>query len=492
MTTASLRRTASVRIPTGAPRNTQGVWKSLLEGAARTAEFESPTVIVLGKKDTGKSSLIRALQSIGTDKRTLSDAETFGESYGVSGLDYAYLDVRALDDADTSEDLAKCNLWILQDPQHAYLLEPVVQPCDLHHMFIFICLDLSEPWTVKSQLTEWLQFAADFVSSLMKELPFSEQETLRCRLTRYLHSYRAKITGISSDTNEASPMPSVNLGVPIMVCVGKSDAVVNLNTRQYPGRADVMLAHIRHLCLPYGAAICYFCTKDAAATRNTELIYRYCVHRFFDFNFSQPITLQPPDGVFIPAGCDTAEEIETFTKGTVASSLDVPLESLLPPSSVVTPAQTLPPKTYSDSVSVLPMNDFLSELLAKDPSLAQRSKPTTKGTVNGTEEESPAGSHPGSSHRISVEASGRKSTRASAYKPQRTVGHQIQEAAPDTARLSTVRRHGDGASTARGDTESLRQFFQTLLTKQPTAGSSTARHRSSVEGSSSQKTKPEN
>lgn len=40
---------------------------------------------------------------------------------------------------------------------------------------------LIQPWTMKSQLAEWLGFAADFVASLMEALPVEEQEALRQR-----------------------------------------------------------------------------------------------------------------------------------------------------------------------------------------------------------------------------------------------------------------------------------------------------------------------
>lgn len=144
MTAAAVRRIASVRVQQDLPVSTHGLWKSILEGAARTAEFKNSTILILGKKDAGKASLIRELQKVGAGNRKLTPMELYGENNSVAALDYAYLNVRAMDDADMSECLAKSDVWILQDARHKHLLTQLLSPTHLRHLVVLLCLDLTE------------------------------------------------------------------------------------------------------------------------------------------------------------------------------------------------------------------------------------------------------------------------------------------------------------------------------------------------------------
>lgn len=107
----------------------------------------------------------------------------FQEAHGVAGIDYAYMNVRSLDDAEVNESLSTTDMWILQQEQHSvgiethvervqayhcphvtnfstfnncnrnsipvvvcrqHLLSTLISPNDLRHLVVMICLDLSE------------------------------------------------------------------------------------------------------------------------------------------------------------------------------------------------------------------------------------------------------------------------------------------------------------------------------------------------------------
>lgn len=451
MPRTALKKIASVWVPTGPPEKSQGVWKSLLEGAARTAEFSKSTLLILGKKDAGKSNLIRAMQNIGGGNRKLNDMEVYGETYGVAGLDYAFMNVRAVDDADLSESLAKTDIWILQDAEHQHLLSALISPSHLRHLIVMICLDLSEPWTMKSQLRQWLEFASTFIEDLMKHLPVEEQDALRARLSRYINTYRSKVEGKAGDEIiEENTTLQVNLGIPFIVCVCKSDSASNLDTRSCPGRADLVMAHLRNMCLPYGAALIYTCTKSSLASRNLELIYRYFLHRIYDFKFVEPASFSHSDAIFVPSGWDQESEINEFAAKTVGEGLQTPLEALLPPP----PSSVTPHLTTSVDISL--MNDFLETLLQNDPSLLVKDTSTVKISRPVAPSQPPAG------QREAVGGAGGAAKKT---------GRSSAESSPETQHGSTARRHVD-APSAKGDTESLRAFFSNASYKTTSSSSS--------------------
>lgn len=257
---------------------------------------------------------------------------------------------------------------------------------------------------------------------------------------RYLSTYRK--TG-PEEKEEEYPL-RVNFGVPFVVSVCKSDSAFNLDTRNCPGRGDVVLAHLRALCLPYGAAICYCCAKDPLSFRNLDLLYRYCLHRVYDFKFDKPLTLQPPDSVFVPAGWDTEEEVEQFAKATVAGNLETPLVALLPQP----PAEEVGVSEEKETV-LSAMDTFLEGLLEKDADLLLK--------------EGAAPAAAGRAPVIEAAVAAREVAPASleTARARRLTARAAPEAAGGRPPL-TARRTQEQATE---ESESLRQFFAKLLAK---------------------------
>ena len=56
---------------------------------------------------------------------------------------------------------------------------------------------------------------------------------------------------------------------------------------------------VRKFCLQYGASLFYTSVKE---DKNCDLLYKYLVHKNYNFSFTTPALVVERDAVFIPAG----------------------------------------------------------------------------------------------------------------------------------------------------------------------------------------------
>ena len=121
---------------TNFPRIGNGVnlWQSILNDVAHRDELNDSHLIVLGDRGAGKRSLINALnKSCVKSKNKFIEVEKMGSQY--SGIDFEFLYVKDMNERDalqtmvTSDDnLARMNVWLVQDAEKADLLKLVVKP----------------------------------------------------------------------------------------------------------------------------------------------------------------------------------------------------------------------------------------------------------------------------------------------------------------------------------------------------------------------------
>ncbi|XP_070759731.1 cytoplasmic dynein 1 light intermediate chain 2 isoform X5 [Enoplosus armatus] len=107
-----------------------------------------------------------------------------------------------------------------------------------------------------------------------------------------------------------------NLGIPVLIVCTKCDAVSVLE-KEHDYREehfDFIQSHIRQFCLHYGAGLIYTSVKEE---KNMDLLYKYIVHKMYDFQFTTPALVVEKDAVFIPSGWDNEKKIgilhENFT-----------------------------------------------------------------------------------------------------------------------------------------------------------------------------------
>ncbi|KAF8822224.1 hypothetical protein IE077_000016 [Cardiosporidium cionae] len=359
----------------------EGIWHQMLAGSkSKSSLSEDGHILLFGTQDVGKSSLIRILQQFGSNE-VLSENELYANTHGVSAIDNAYINARPLDvteDLQTADIEKQANVWILQSPHYTSLLKNRLKPLFLEKMVILICLNLQHPWTMLSQLQEWLSVATDVINPLKEALPLEKQDQLNEKMEKYIQDYKKSLLeggGFSHGgfQEESISHPKVtpgetfqlsrNLGVPIIVTVCKSDIYKSLDSYKTPGLFDVILSYLRHTCLPYGAALIFSNLKSFDHQHNCLLLYRYLMHHLFGYEFLEQAVMDSQANYFLPSGWDTEEEIRTFVTKTVAEDFSKPYESIVSKPVSSTKAAT----SGEDALYVESVDKFLSRLSDTHP-----------------------------------------------------------------------------------------------------------------------------
>ena len=141
---------------------------------------------------------------------------------------------------------------------------------------------------------------------------------------------------LESGADEVDPVAegvlTRNLGLDLMVVVNKTDFMSDLE-KDYDYKDEhfdfiqqavsqnyflIILSEIfwayfnrnifqvRKFCLQYGASLFYTSVKE---DKNCDLLYKYLVHRIYNFPFKTPALVVEKDAVFIPAGWDNDKKI---------------------------------------------------------------------------------------------------------------------------------------------------------------------------------------
>eukprot|EP01114_Cavostelium_apophysatum_P024828 TRINITY_DN987_c0_g1_i4.p1 TRINITY_DN987_c0_g1~~TRINITY_DN987_c0_g1_i4.p1 ORF type:complete len:166 (-),score=26.82 TRINITY_DN987_c0_g1_i4:203-700(-) len=155
----------------------ENLWNKILSEASRSVNdrLESKTVLVLGEKNSGKSTLISRLQGL--------DASEVRK--GIA-LDYSFIDIHG---SETDEEtIARLNVWQLEgDVEHNHLLKFALNPSTFPNSLVIIALDFSQPWNLSESLHKWLGILQKHVSSVSIQMPPGEHQELKnSRILRIL------------------------------------------------------------------------------------------------------------------------------------------------------------------------------------------------------------------------------------------------------------------------------------------------------------------
>ncbi|XP_075877107.1 cytoplasmic dynein 1 light intermediate chain 2 isoform X2 [Nelusetta ayraudi] len=294
----------------------QNLWTSILSEVSTSSSSKLPTgknILVFGEDGSGKTSLMSKLQGADHNKKG-------------RGLEYLYLSVHDED----RDDLTRCNVWILDgDLYHKGLLKFAVSPQSLPNCLALFVVDMSRPWTIMESLQKWASVLRDHVDKL--KIAPEEMRELEQKMVKAFQEY-----GEPEDANPASPQrraPTAgedeavvlplsentlthNLGIPVLIVCTKCDAVSVLE-KEHDYREehfDFIQSHVRRFSLQYGAGLIYTSVKEE---KNLDLLYKYIVHKMYDFQFTTSALVVEKDAVFIPSGWDNEKKIailhENFT-----------------------------------------------------------------------------------------------------------------------------------------------------------------------------------
>ena len=205
-------------------------------------------LIILGDRDTGRRSLVNSLLEVaGLAGWEAWEANLLAESYGVGMVDFAYFKVVS---PDGEQGKVHVHLLNVTDDASIELLKQDIGPESLQHAAIIICLSLEEAPQLRQKLRAFLEAAGRVSHGLCENAPLAEQDALRSQLEAY-------VSQESTMNQNKEHGLLLNLGLPVVVVVTKSDLCAYLDSQQTLGQAAIVAAFLRRLCLPYGAALIY-------------------------------------------------------------------------------------------------------------------------------------------------------------------------------------------------------------------------------------------
>merc|ERR1719175_552513 len=275
----------------GAP-DSENLWSSLLSEVQTSRSSQLPTsksLLVLGDKESGKTTLIAKLQGNEDPKKG-------------SGLEYGYIDVRD----EYREDHTRLSHWILDgDTSHANLLSFALTEQNYSDTTVLFCVSMTTPWNMMDQLQNWASLLQDHID----KLPLSGEDVKKYQTTswRRWQDYiepgdEQEVTsptkksrgmgGLAEQVDgELEPLPegtlARNLGLDLIVVVTKTDYMADLE-KDYDYKDehfDFIQQAVRKFCLQYGASLFYTSVKE---DKNCDLLYKYLVHRIYHFPFKTP------------------------------------------------------------------------------------------------------------------------------------------------------------------------------------------------------------
>ncbi|XP_077983338.1 cytoplasmic dynein 1 light intermediate chain 2-like isoform X2 [Glandiceps talaboti] len=411
----------------------QNLWSSILAEVSSHSSSKLPScksVLVLGEDETGKTTLIAKLQ--GTD-----------EPKKGKGLEYLYFDVRDED----RDDVTRCGVWILDgDTRHERLLKFALTPDSIEHTLVLITVDMSRPWTIMESLNKWARILRDHIDLL--QVPPEKTRELEETLTQHFQEYTEPEEGQNSPRRTSAVTPTtdeekvllplgettltLNLGVPIVVVVTKSDAISSLEKEhEYRDeQLDFIQQYVRKFCLNYGAALFYTSVKEK---KNCDLLYKYIIHRLYSFPFVTPALVVEKDAVFIPSGWDNLKKISILFENMQSMHPEDPYESVIQRPHVRRHVQDMKEITAEDE----------QVFLMKQQALLSKNIPA------GRQQESP-------------------------QRPPAVIGRTPDRPGrPNVASVSPITASGkakmDGKAVPSSSEGVLANFFNSLLSKKPAA-----------------------
>uniref|UniRef100_A0A3Q3EGP4 Dynein light intermediate chain n=1 Tax=Kryptolebias marmoratus TaxID=37003 RepID=A0A3Q3EGP4_KRYMA len=307
----------------------QNLWQvsSILSEVSTRSSSKLPSgknILVFGEDGSGKTTLIAKLQGADHNKKG-------------RGLEYLYLSVHDED----RDDLTRCNVWLLDgDLYHKGLLKFAVTAQSLPDCLAVFVADMSRPWTIMESLQKWASVLRDHVDKL--KIPPEDMREMEQRMVKAFQEYSEPEDAApssprrapTSGEDEAVVLPlgdntlTHNLGIPVLIVCTKCDAISVLE-KEHDYREehfDFIQSYIRRFCLQYGAGLIYSSVKEE---KNLDLLYKYIVHKLYEFQFTTPALVVEKDAVFIPSGWDNEKKIGILHENLTAIRPEDPFEDFI-------------------------------------------------------------------------------------------------------------------------------------------------------------------
>lgn len=288
-------------------------------------------VLVLGENESGKTSLIAKMQGNEEPRKG-------------SGLEYHHLLVRD----EYRDEQTRLGLWVLDgDPFHQNLLIYALNEETFADTSVILTASMTTPWSLIESLEKWAEILASHIDKL--NIPSEKMKQFKNSQIKRYQEYISPGDEIESlvqspmknrDVNESfaeatSPSKDLpysvlarNLGLDIIVVITKTDFMSNLekNLDYKEEHFDFIQQSIRKFCLTYGASLFYVSAK---INKNTDLLYKYLVHRIYGLPFKTPALVVEKDALFIPCGWDNEKKISILYENIQTVSPDDPFDKVI-------------------------------------------------------------------------------------------------------------------------------------------------------------------
>ncbi|XP_017313971.1 cytoplasmic dynein 1 light intermediate chain 2 isoform X1 [Ictalurus punctatus] len=358
----------------------QNLWSSILSEVSTRSSTKLPSgrnILLFGDDGSGKTTLMTKLQGAEHNKKG-------------RGLEYLYLNVHDED----RDDVTRCNVWILDgDVYHKGLLKFAVPSESLKDSVAVFVVDMSRPWSIMESLQKWTSVLREHVDKL--KIPPEDMRDMEQRMVRAFQEYmepeeatpsspqRRSAPAGGDDESVVLPLGenvlTHNLGIPVLIVCTKCDAVTVLEKdHDYKEEHfDFIQSHLRRFCLQYGAALIYTSVKEE---KNLDLLYKYMVHKLYDFQFTTPALVVEKDAVFIPSGWDNEKKISILHENFTTVRPEDPFEDFI----IKPPVRKL---VHDKEINAEDEQVFLMKqqsLLAKQPATPSRAAESPARTASGS------------------------------------------------------------------------------------------------------------
>jgi Dynein light intermediate chain (DLIC) len=236
-------------------------------------------------------------------------------------LDYRFLTIKNPDDENM--ELAKVNLWFLDENSDKSLTDLILSKDKLSNFMVFVVLNLEEYWNVDDSVSKWIQFINERVApSFSNKLDLEETDKLRDRMKDWVMNFHEphetqsgkilnKKTDIDPECTESLFIPkgalNPNYGFPVMFILNNSESILEIRNEPNAGEIlDSIEYNLRKYAVSYASPIIYTSSKRST---NIELLTDYVKYLFFSIPFRHHSNMSK-DSLFIPMGYDNLDIIE--------------------------------------------------------------------------------------------------------------------------------------------------------------------------------------
>ncbi|CAD2097638.1 hypothetical protein YYG_04003 [Plasmodium vinckei petteri] len=397
------------------------IYKKILKklNIDKNDEVENSHIIVLGNKDVGKSSLLKSLQKISLEGDGEYTDLLYKNEIRVLPFDYGCLNIKNFEDNKKVHDIqGNSHVWILQHPCYTSLLIKNLKNFkNIKKILILICTDLYKPYNIISEINSWIDVMHKIYEELYSDYDMDVVSELKSNLETYIYNYKGckkngkdgeknseqeedhvtneieaysdfeknkeesidNVNNMRNEEEERKKLIKINLSFPIVFVICKSDGYEILNNRTYQGYIDVIISYLRNLAISYQAAIIFCNTINKNELINVELLYKYMMHRLYDFTFKEKEILDCYEKVFIPSGYDDEDLINKSIKNTFVGNFNKPYDSI-----IIKPMtnKTIVAEHSQNIVPAIYYNDFLASI-STNPSNDNMTNGYIKKDMNG-------------------------------------------------------------------------------------------------------------